>query len=90
MTDIGRRNILMGIPALAAGATMMNAASPASAAGTTTAQPLSEVTYLPVAAQKQLIANTPLLKGKPYESFFDPKLSVPTARRPCAPNRSPG
>jgi hypothetical protein len=84
MNDIGRRSILTGIPALAAGATMMStssasATSTAATAGNAPPQPLSEVTYLPVASQKQFAVNGPLVAAKPYASFFDPRLSVPTA-----------
>jgi hypothetical protein len=80
MTSFGRRNLLKGIPALAAGAAgaTMIKASPTEAADAVPVLDNSAVTYLPVAAQKQLIANTQLLKGKSYETFFNPHLVVPT------------
>ncbi|QEW22615.1 hypothetical protein LA6_004847 [Marinibacterium anthonyi] len=76
MTSFGRRTLLAGIPALAAGAAMLRA--PSVTAQTAPAHDTSSVTYLPVAAQRQLKENRPLLAGKPYESYFDPHLMVPT------------
>lgn len=76
---IARRNILKSIPALAAGAVLMNTTSSAVAATDTNTSSTSAVTYLPVSAQKQFFANKDAVKGKAYESFFIPELEVPTA-----------
>jgi hypothetical protein len=75
--DVARRSFLKGLPAAAAGAALMNTTS-AFADETTKAPALSAVTYLPVAAQKQLVVNAADIKGKDYEKFFVPELEVPT------------
>jgi len=77
MTFIGRRNLLKGIPTLVAGASVIKASS-AEATEATSGADRSVVTYLPVVAQRQFQENAKLLRGKPYESFFNPRLTVPT------------
>jgi hypothetical protein len=75
---LARRSLLKSLPLLAAGAAMMGSTSE-SVAAETPENERAPVTYLPVSAQKQFFSNKEAIKGKAYESFFNPKLEVPTA-----------
>jgi len=77
---MSRRSLLTSAAAAAAGTIIAPAA--ASAHQPAAAQSYgdwSTVTYLPLVCQKQLADNQKTIKDTPYQPFFDPDVSVPSA-----------
>ena len=73
---LDRRSLLATMPGAGAAGLFAGGAAPSPPAHTAGAW--SAVTYLPLIAQRQLVANRKAVAGKPYERFFDPAVIVPT------------